>query len=153
MNTFSRLVLTGMVILSICCISEAQNTPSEADKKLTEILEILKRNSVPIKENSNYFLFRSIQCSSCLDMFKNSYISRKSRDKNFILYYKEINEKELSALKEHLKDYVSGANFINLKNEKLFGTLKEILKSEEENYFIPLNYEGKIDFLVKMTTN
>ncbi len=153
MNTFSRLVLTGMVILSICCISDAQNTPSEADKKLTEILEILKRNSVPIKENSNYFLFRSIQCSSCLDMFKNSYISRKSRDKNFILYYKEINEKELSALKEHLKDYVSGANFINLKNEKLFGTLKEILKSEEENYFIPLNYEGKIDFLVKMTTN
>ncbi|HMN91288.1 MAG TPA: hypothetical protein PKD70_15275 [Saprospiraceae bacterium] len=150
MNTFSRLVLTGIVILSINCIAEAQSTPSEADKKLTEILETLKKNNVPVKENNNYFLFRNIKCNTCLDAFKNNYISSKSKSKNFILYYHEIDEKTLSALKERLKDYVAGSNFIQLKNEKFFNILKEILKSEEENYFIPLNYEGKIDFLVKM---
>jgi hypothetical protein len=136
-----------LISLFICTYFNVNGQYNSAIQELESIGESLKEDAGSKINFGKYFFFSDPKdIAEC----KDKYISKASKKLNFILLKETISESEIEKISQELEGYVDAKNILIMKSEETFLRLDEILNSEKQAYYVPLDYNGNITFLVKM---
>jgi len=136
-----------LITLFICAYFNVNGQYNSAFQELETIGESLAVDAGSKINFGHYFFFADPEnIAEC----KDKYISKAAKKRNFILLKKTTSASEIEEISQKLEDYVDAKNILIMKSEETFLRLDEILQSEKQAYYVPLDYNGKINFLVKM---